>query len=279
MVQIRNDQIVDILSGEFQKTNDGSFAWESLISSYIGLPFIRGFWPMTGVGATGQAQDLISNNHLAGTNSPTFEVADGYIPCVQFELANSEYFNAADAADFDILGTETYIGSAFRGLTFGCWYKPESLPAIGGGQLSALVSKYFSGSNNRSYALWIESTTNNNVQAIVSSNGTAATSVEHTVTNVVVDEWRFIVARYKPSTSLDVWLDNAFTRNTTSIPASLFNSNASFRISSHDSTPQNFADGRMSMVFLCAGYLSDAEIRRLYYRTRPLFQSKDIWTV
>jgi hypothetical protein len=266
----RSDEQVTLLSSEFQKTMDGSFAWESAVSAYLGLPALRGFWPMSLVGSSGESNDLSGNGlNLTNNNTARFTVQGGSIPAVILSSDQSEYFSRADSADFDISGAETYVFGNYRGLTFGCWYRPETLAAT-----QTLISKY-EAVNQRAYRLYVDA--GGNPWVDVSSTGSNQYQKEFTASAMSTLEWHFIAGRFDPGTSLDIWLDVEYESNVAAIPASINNSNESFKIGAQDNTPTNFVDGRMSMVFLCAAYLPDAVIKRLYSRTRSLFQSRDIW--
>ena len=58
-IQQRNDELVDILSADFQPRNEPNFAWKSCVSSVLALPGLRAFYPMSAVGAAGEAQDVV----------------------------------------------------------------------------------------------------------------------------------------------------------------------------------------------------------------------------
>ena len=65
-------------------------------------------------------------------------------------------------------------------------------------------------------------------------------------------------------------IDEVMATQLVGVPASLFNSNAELRIGS--ATALYPLDGRASLCFLCAAYLSDATIRALFGQTRGLFR-------
>lgn len=269
----RNDEAYNRMLSEFQQTNDSSFAHESLASSYLALPGLRGFWPMSALGADGEALDLGGlNGHLTNVNTAlTLALPQ---PAVHFQTANSEalYIDTSQITTFDILGTEAYVDAAYRGLTLGAWIYFDAI-----GQTHGFMGKWSTIAGNFSYLLHV--TAANEPEMHVSTDGTATIGVTHT-TAVVANQWNFIVGRFDPSTEVKVWLNDVAVVETTSVPASLFNGNASFTVGAYGTGPGTFAaymEGKVSMAFLCAAYLPDHTVRRLYYRTRPAYQNREQW--
>ena len=263
----RNDEAFNRLLSEFQQTNDGSFAWESAISAAMYLPALRGLWPMSSWG-TSLVYDL-SGNVLSLTNSGAqADASNGNIPCANFASAGSDRLYRSDEAALDILGTEAYVTSAYRGLTMGTWLRATTSPAD-----MMIMGKWAYSGNERSYNLRFNASSQ--PAAYISVDGTASTIEAHS-TAVVHSEWHFVCMRFDPSANLAIWLDDNKEENTTSIPASINNSTADFEIASFNNG-ESYFDGRISLAFLCAAALSDAAVRRLYYRTRPAFQNRSQW--
>ena len=110
----------------------------------------------------------------------------------------------------------------------------------------------------------------------MSNDGTATFGVGST--NLLAeDEWRFIAARFTPSTELKIWEGYTYGLvtdvNTTSIPASLFDSTDNLAIGSSNTsiTPANFYEGDLSLVALCRAALPDPFINAIFNMTVPLF--------
>lgn len=271
MVFPRNDDAYNRLLSEFQQTNDSSFAHESLASSYLALPGLRGFWPMSALGASGEALDIGGlGGHLTNVNT-VLSLASPQ-PATYFQTANSEALYIADASAYDIIGTEAYVHADYRGLTIGAWVYFDAI-----GQTHGFIGKYSVAAGNHSYLLHV--TAANKPKMHVSTDGTAIVFAEHT-TSIVANQWCFIVGRYDPSTEVKVWLNDVAVVETTSVPATIFNGNASFVVGAYGTGPATFSaymEGKVSMAFLCAAYLPDHTIRRLYYRTRPAFQNRSQW--
>lgn len=125
ITQVRPSEMVDILGVDLQKRRESQFAWKSVISQFLALPVLRGFWPMSAVSHTAadQARDISGNgNHLTNNNVSTFGYeSTSLIPQVSFN-GTTQYLSRADAGGgdwADIIGTETYVGAAKRGLTSG----------------------------------------------------------------------------------------------------------------------------------------------------------------
>jgi hypothetical protein len=262
--------MVASLKSEFQATNDGSFAWESMVSALLSMPGLRATWPLSIVGASGQAQELCNALHLTNVNTVEFTAYQNSKPCAIFTSANSERLWRADAADFDIIGSEAYVPTAQRGLTLGAWVNRTTV-----GAAQTVLAKWNTAGNQRSYIL--QSDTDGAPIFTVSGNGTAELTINHS-TACAADEWHFIAGRFRPAGTpdIDVWRNLVYETNSTSIPATLFNSSSDFEIGSNDSGA-NYLNGKVALAFLCVMALPDAAIKRFYYRTRPLYQSRSAW--
>ena len=271
MLYPRNDQMVSSLESEFQKSNDSSFAHESLISSYLALPGLRGFWPMSGISSIGTIYDMGGGDlHLLNVN--TVPVIGWPMPAAFFQTSLSEVLYAADVAAFDIIGNEAHIYANWQGLTIGAWVKIDAVDIA-----QSIDGKFSTAAGNRSYLLHIDSS--NYPQFYVSGDGTATSYIEREV-ELVADRWYFMVGRFDPSTEVKLWVDDVSVANTTSIPATIFNGTASFTVGANGTGPATFGNyfgGKISCAFLCTARIDDSTIRRLYYRTRAAFQNRSQW--
>lgn len=195
------------------------------------------------------------------TGNPTYNIYNGITPYIDLD-GTGDYLALADAADLDILGTETIYAAAVRGLTMGGWFWSDDATTD-----QTLMGKWNITGNLRAYVLNFTAT--GTLGGHVSSNGTAATTVE-SVAIPATGAWHFCVVRYTPSTELANFLDGVWALNTTSIPAALFNSSAEFQIGAR-SAGTVLLDGRASMCFLSANALSDALITSLFNETRGYY--------
>jgi hypothetical protein len=262
VVQVRPNELVDILTADFQRRAEPQFAWKSAVSQFLALPGLRGFWPMSSVDGSGNLRDLSEQDRtLTNTNTAQYNYSN-LIPYAQFTAASSQYFTRADEAGLDILGTESYIASAARGLTMGCWCWFDNAATA----LEFLLSKW-GAVGQRSYLLRRSATGFG--QFVITNDG----SIQETVpasTTIDVATWVFMAGRFTPSAELKIWVNNNSWTNTSGISASIFNSNAAFTLGA-SSVPDSYLGGRLSMCFLCATALSDAIIGQLYEQSRVAY--------
>lgn len=247
-------------------------AWQMAVSTFLALPGLRAFWPMSSVdyAVASRARDLSGGGyHLTSNNTPTFD-HDDLAPFVEFDGVN-QYLSRADggAANWaDITGTETYINAAIRGLTLGGWFYFDNDP---GANTETIMSKRGAGG----VATW-SYTINRKTLALggelrfIISDGIATDFVDSGA-SVSGGVWRLMIARYTPSVAIDLFVNDATTQNAVGIPAALVDSAVPFTIGAR-SDPTNYMDGRASMCFLCAAALSDQLIGQLFYQTRGLFK-------
>jgi hypothetical protein len=271
--QIKPDWLYGILQPQFQARAEPNFAWKSCVSALMGLPALRAAWTMSSIGpvATDFCRDVSGGgNHLINNS---LNVQFGYD-----DLIPSAYFVAASANDYlyradggvgqwaDIIGTETYIPSTQRGLTFGGWFYVDSDT----GSTQVLIGKVSGGGANRSYQI------NVNTATLLPAFNTALVAVEYVVTGtagttgaVPLDTWSFLCARFDPSTEMRIWLNNN-SNVLLVVPATINDTGADFTIGA-TAVPGNWFDGRASLCFLCAAALSDSIILQFYHQTRAMY--------
>lgn len=235
----------------------------STISQFLALPGLVGFWPMSSVQrSTGNAYDMSGQSRtLTYNGNPTYNIFNNFIPYFDAD-GTGDFLSRADETDLDILGSETIYASAVRGLTLGGWFYFDRLATDEG-----LISKAPS-AGNYAYALQ-KLSAGNVVRLIVSGDGTNLISISSAA--VATATWYFIVGRYIPSTSVDIYVSGVKSTNTTSIPAALFNSTASLLVGSLGTASQPL-DGRATLCFLCANALPDTIIASLFNETRGYFR-------
>src|SRR5690606_20574011 len=164
---------------------------------------------------------------------------------------STAYLRALDAPGNSFEGTESLISAGIRGLTVGGWFRFDQLARVEG-----LITKYVTTTNNRTFR--ISKHTSDNIQFAVSSDGTSATQVVVTsaVGAVTTNQWYFIVGRFDPNTSIDLWINETKYTNTTGVPASVFNSTSDLCIGAY-SGGTNLLDGRASLCFITMSALTD----------------------
>ncbi len=260
--QVRNTEMVDILSTDFVKRNEATLAWGKACSMFQMLPGLRGFWPMSSVDENGNAIDLSGqgrtlsyhgNPFYAGSVLRSFITLDG----------TGDYLSRADEAGLDIIGTESYISTGLQGLTFGGWFYTTTVAA--GSRV--MMGKSNSATNNRSF---IQLYSGASAISRVSPNGTVAAQVSVTSSETIaINTWYFIVTQYKPSTKLSIWVNDVETQNLVGVPVALYSSNAPLEIGAENGAALHV--GSTTLNFLCAACLPDRVIKALYHHTRSLF--------
>jgi len=240
-------------------------SWEAAASVYLGLPGLRGYWPLTAINGANNYVD-ISGGGLTLTNTNTVYVTgdNALRSYSRFTLASSTYLNRADEAAFDITGAAEAVSAAYAGLTVGAWVNMVTLPSA----YQTIASKW-GAAGTRSYLLNVNSS--NRFEFAVSGNGTAAFYATSTV-NAALSTWYFVAGRYQVATpEINLWVNATEYTNTTSIPASLFNGAAAFILGcTHDAL--YFLNANMCHAFLCAAALPDAVIGAIYNRTKGLLE-------
>lgn len=247
--QIYSPEAVENFATAFPRRNDASFAWGNAVSYYLNLPQLRAFWPFSSVSGVGQLIDLSGQNRfLSPTGSPTYGVY-GLQPYGILDGV-TQYYSRPDEVGLDITGA----------LTVGGWFRATSASNY------ALITKYNTTGNQRSYLLGKSATSG---QFSISTDGiTASTVTGGTWSNNV---WYFVAGRFVPSTSVDVFLNADKYSNIVGIPATIFNSTAELNIGAYNTGATARLSGNAALCFLCAEAISDAQIKALYWLTKPLF--------
>lgn len=240
------------------------------VGPFLLLPGLRGFWPMSAFESGGNAFDQSGNGRILTYNgNPTYNY-DKLVPYINLD-GTGDYLSRADEAGLDILGSESYVASAARGLTIGGWFWIDVLPGANG---AGYIAKWNdAGVNQRSYLIW-HSTAANVIGFYISSLGTGATifSIDSSIVPAI-SQWYFIVGRFDPSTELAIWINGVKDTNAVAIPAAIFNSTASLTIGRWEGggAGVQYLDGRASLNFLCAAALSDDIIGELFSLSRGWF--------
>jgi hypothetical protein len=263
-VQRRNDEAVNLNSADLQMRYESSFAWRTACSMFQALPGLRGFWPMSSIGA-GTALDLSGNARtLTYNGNPTYNF-DSLAPYIRFDGAG-DYLSRADEAGLDILGTETYIAALHRGLTLGGWFRPED-----DANTVQIMGKWYT-AGQKSYALRLRgAVAGDPVSFYISDDGTNSDSANSTA-GYSTNEWQFFAGRFNDALAgaeLAVWINDTMTPAATA-RASIFSGTDNFAIGGAADGTLLYT-GRASMCFLCAAALADATVWAIYQHTRALF--------
>ena len=234
----------------------------NLLASYLALPGLVGFWPMSSVQrSTGNVYDLSGQDRtLTYNGNPAFTYHNGLIPYIDLD-GTGDYLSRADETDLDILGNESIFTTAAAGLTMGCWFNPTNLAT----SFQSLMTKGLNTGAGDSYRLF------NNSGVLLGQIFNGGTAYAASTTIPAATTWYFAALRFVPSTSVDVWLNGTKASNTTSIPATITNSTAAFQIGALNGG--SFYIGKMCLCFLCANNLGDDLISSLYRQGRIFFGS------
>lgn len=234
-----------------------------LISPFLALTGLRGFWPMSAIGTTSNARDQSGSNRVLTYNgNPTYNY-DGLVPYIDLD-GTGDFLSRPDEAALDITGTETYVAAAVRGLTCGGWFYFNNAAAA----QEVALSKGLGGAANTSY--WLNRQAAGQGRFIV---GDGAAFQGPTSTAVISqDAWTFIVGRFVPSTTVDLWVNTEKSTDSVGVPAALLNTAAPLNIGSYNNGTGFFLTGRASLCFLCAAALSDTIIDSVFQQTRAAYR-------
>ncbi len=238
-----------------------------LISPYLALTGLRGFWPMSAIESNGDAFDQSGNGRLLTYNgNPTYNF-DGLVPYIDLD-GTGDFLSRADEAGLDILGTETYVAAGIRGLTCGGWFFPGDAATNQG-----LVTKRSGPVGNYSWDLNLRGDVAGDPPTFwTSDDGTNFTTVTSTV-GYVVSAWHFIVARFNDADTgaeLAIWVNNTKT-TAASARNAIFNGNAALALGAISTGALPYT-GRIGPGFLCAAAVSDVIIGSLFESTKAAYR-------
>jgi len=233
------------------------------VSTILGLPALRLFYPMSAVSNTPEILDLSGSGQDLTVNGNPVLNSYGLAPYIDLD-GTGDYLSHIDNTHLDITGTETYIAPAINGLTIGGWTRIDVRA-----NYDRFMTKW-GVATTRSYQLLQDLAANKAMLFEVSVDGTAIVTVTADAGVLTTGVWHFVVGRFVPSTSLDIYIDGEKFTNVAGIPASIFNSTAAFVIGAIAGGTGTM-DGRASMCYLCAAAHSDDIIDHTYQQTRGLF--------
>lgn len=250
--QVYNTEMSSLLASSFVKSRNPWFSWGRAASAFKYLPGLRGLWLHSAFDNNGDLPDDSGNGLLMAATKGSTGQSENLVTFTSYTAASGEYHSFAHTAD---VGFTTSF-------TVGGWFRFDSLAAV-----NPCVTKY-AASGQRRWALYCLASPA--AVFAISTNGTTVTQSVTSTATIVVDTWYFIVGRYATSTSVDIYVDNVKTSNTTSIPSAMYNGDtAPVRIGDLNGT---YLNGDASLTFLCARALDDHWITALYEATRHLFK-------
>lgn len=267
-IQIRNDQMVDLLMPDFQARYEPNFSWKSVCSQYLALPGLRGFWPLSSFDSNGDAYDLSGQGRTLTANGATLNYnLDDLRWWSDYTTATPDYHERADEAGLDILGTETYVNANAQGITFGAWVRFDAAAAA----VEFILSKQ-DGAAAVNVAYSLSRTAAGILQAQFSSG--ALLETQNSANAMAATTWYFAAGRWIPSTDRSVFLNNVRTDAGASAIAALQNHTANLQLAGRDNGAGGSTlnlDGRICLAFLCATALSDSMVWSLFQQSRAMF--------
>lgn len=174
-------------------------------------------------------------------------------------LAAVDFFTSRQSMIFDGVDEEVDMGNPSElqitgAMTIAAWIKTAN------GALQRFVSKR-GGAGQRAYSL--ETQTGPNLHFVISSNGTV--TFDSGASNNIDDLWHLVHGVYIPSTAVQIYVDGILeNENTTSIPASQFNSTVNFK------APSSALDGLLDEVMVYNIGFSATQIREHANGRKPV---------
>ncbi len=252
-------ELVQGLGAYLVSRDEPGYALGSTVGAYQLLPGLRGVWPMSSINSGGDVYDLSGQlRTLTQTGAPTLGYATtlGLGPCLTMD-GSTQWLHRNDEGGLAITGA----------MTCGLWFRLNDLvsPEVD----RHLLSKWVATSNQRSWSLYVDEA-DGYIEADITTDGSTVKAVlndDETFANC----WYFVAMRFTPSTELALFVYDEKWVNITGIPATIYDSTAPLEIGSIGHGGTIDLNGKVSLAFLCAYALSDAEINQLYYLSRPLF--------
>lgn len=239
--------------------------WGDVVSSWMLLPGLVGFWPFSSVQrSTGNAYDVSGQNRILTYNgNPTYNIYNNFVPYIDFDGVG-DFLSRADETDLDVLGTEAINAAAVCGLTLGGWYWFNNAPAA----QEVLISK--GDGNVAGIAYWLDRLNTGEIRFIV-GNGIALTTT-NTITKCVASTWYHICAVYVPSTSIKIYLNGILSANlAVGIPANLANNAFPLNLSGYNNSGFLLHTGRQSLITLEHQSISSSLVNAMFQQSRVLF--------
>jgi hypothetical protein len=242
--------------GEVVPRHDGGVHYSNAMTTLLRIPGIRGLWDTCSFDTASLLHDQTPyGNDLTAVATPLY-TRDDFRSYATLDGLNDAW-GVASSAQYDILGTETYIESASRGLSLGCWIY---LDTLGLGD-RYIISKWNPGVS-QSWRLYQNAGTV--TFEIEDSGGTNDSQASSTA--LVTGQWYWVSASFTPSGELSIVVDEQDDSKTTAL-ANLRNSTSGFAIGASGATTL-FMGGRFSVGFLSAMNMSIPMQKALYYKTR-----------
>ncbi len=241
----------------------GLGAWTRLQAWMTIKPMVRGFWVA--------ARDRSAlGGHLTLAGNVDIDLSPYLFQHLVLD-GSGDYAHVADTLSlYRILGTESYVDPALRGLTFGGWYRLDS-GATPASTTYAHLSKWDGASNKRSYTMYTDGGDAGALKWAISSTGTSTSQTFDTGVTPVINEWYFAVAQFDPSADMYLWHNGTRYSVSTSV-ASIDSNDNRVEVGAHNTGGSSF-DGRVGPQFIAASYIPEEDIRQLYQIGKSIFNT------
>lgn len=275
----RLEREVAQLKTQIRRPDRTSQGWALAISLYLHLPGLLGLWP----GARGISSNNDALRDVSGAGIHLGSVIGGPTERVEntslrrwVNFGGGGAFYTPDTVYTSPRGNEGAVVAANRGLTVMAWVRPTT----GADSFNRdIISKWDAGSGatQRSWRFFRQLSSPQPVEFQVSSDGATNAATVASTNTIAIDQWRFVAARWTPSSEVKVWEGHTggLTENvnTTSVPSLLFDSTAPLAVGVVNVTAggTNFWLGDMSLIALCRVAVPDIFINTIFGATAPLF--------
>ena len=232
------------------------------IGPFLLLPELRGFWPMSGMDADYNVQDMSLNGNLAenidgvefGLTSKflPYSIFDGGLPGSYFKIAHS-----ASISDFDEL-------------TFGCFVYMNTVPSNHPDDRGVI------GKQGMGVRGWGMSISHANTHCGFSENGSNNFFIHNTGNTLLPNTWYFLVCRIsKPNTTMviDLFINGVLVATSDTTAVSIYQNTEDVIIGAYptfSSGDIQTLDGYIALPFVSASALPNILISSLYSNIKPL---------
>lgn len=258
-----NAQLIEQLATDFPRRRDVALDLGLMDSLYQNLPGIRAYWNFARRTELGGVLEPVRG--LSLTQSAAIISEPKYIIHAASFAGATCFYRSGETA-LDIIGTETYIASALRGMTLGAWIKMSSIAA----GVKAIAAKRDT-IGEFQFRFEVSTAT---LQFYISTDGVNWVGQTHG-TGMDITNWHFVVGRFDPSTAIDVGLDDDFDTQAVGVPATIFAGASPLAIGARRSTAlvdTDYFEGEIANVFYAASYLPTYWLEMIRQWTKPLWR-------
>jgi len=216
----------------------------------VALPGLRVAW-FASLYSCGRVGSLPVGWGMTNAGAATYAVATDW-PGVLVPYVSGTYWTLTDSVTVSPTGD----------MTVGGWFW-----ATTSGAKRGLINKWLTTGNKRAYTLYLDAA--DAVTFDTSGNGIAEKSVAGSA--ISTDQWTFVTGRIACGVSQDVCVNGVWTKNTTSVPASVYGNVRSLYVGRWNESGTNYWDGYSAQWWLCGYYVPDSHIAWLFEEQASYF--------